>query len=138
MSKNKSKIQRPNRDPDHYSDRGVPYWWSPEWVRGTSADIVRSTDDVKEYRRNPLYQDPLQHGFVVNDQGNYVKPCDNYGRIHAVKENNDVNLYMKSKEGNLSFIQGRIQKQFKKWHEDRSIDYLLLGMDPDEIIANED
>ncbi len=122
MSK-KSKIVRPNRDPDHYSKRGVPYWWAPEWIRGTGADII--------------YDKPMA-GTTINTQGEYVAKCDNYGRIHAVKEKGDVNLYMKSKEGNLSFIQGSIQKEFKRWHEDRSIDYLLFGLDPDEIIASED
>lgn len=126
MSK-KSKIARPNRDPDHMSKRSVPYWWSPEWIRGTSADYV--CDELA-----PV----LRGGFHQNNNGQWVQPCVGYGRIHAVKEKGDVNLYMKSKDGNLSFIQGSIQKEFKRWHEDRSIDYLLLGIDPDEIIANED
>lgn len=26
----------------------------------------------------------------------------------------------------------------KKWHTDKQIDYILLGMDPDEIIAQEE
>ena len=30
-------IQRPLRDPDHLSKRGVPYWWAPEWTRATSS-----------------------------------------------------------------------------------------------------
>jgi hypothetical protein len=25
--------QKPNRDPDYVSKRGVNYWWSPEWIR---------------------------------------------------------------------------------------------------------
>lgn len=119
----KNLVVRPTRDPDHYSKRGVPYWWSPEWIRGTSADLI--TNDVQ-------WADS-----VLNQQGQFVVPCAGYGRIHAVKKNGDVELYMKSKDGNLSYIQGSIQKEFKRWHEDRSIDYLLLGMDPDEIIANE-
>lgn len=135
---NKKQITRPNRDPDHYSKRGVPYWWSPEFVRGTSSDIIRTPEETKEYSKNPLYKDPLQNGFTINNQGNYVKPCDNYGRIHAVKANGDVELHMKSKEGNLTYIQGSIQKEFKKWHEDRAIDYILLGLDPDEIIAHDE
>lgn len=125
MSK-KSKITRPNRDPDHYSKRGVPYWWSPEWVRGTSSDLIRSTGGLKFV------------GDVVNNQGQRLSPCESYGRIHAVKANGDVELHMKSKEGNLTYIQGSIQKEFKKWHEDRAIDYILLGLDPDEIIAQEE
>ena len=123
MSKVKVKPIRPNRDPDHYSKRGVPYWWAPEWTRGTSADQI---------------SDVGFPGDIRNDAGSFVTPCVSYGRIHAVKAHNDVKLYMKSKDGNLSYIQGSIQEEFVRWHEDRSIDYLLLGMDPDEIIANED
>lgn len=101
MSK-KSKIARPLRDPDHTSKRGVPYWWSPEWTRATSAAAT------------------------------------SFGKIAAVKEKNgEVNLYMKNKSGGHSFIQGSIQREFKQWHEDRSIDYILLGMDIDEIIVDE-
>jgi hypothetical protein len=41
---------------------------------------------------------------------------------------------MHSKEGNLTYIQGSIQQEFKRWHEDRQIDCILLGMDPDDIL----
>lgn len=92
-------VQKPMRDPDYVSKRGVNYWWSPEWVRGTSGSNLT------------------------------------FGKIKAIKEKNgEVNLYMKAKNGNLSYIQGSIQREFKDWHEDRQIDYLLLGVDPDEII----
>lgn len=129
----KKTVQRPNRDPDHYSKRGVPYWWAPEWTRGTSSDSIRDADSMKIYSsRLDVMQD-----FIVNANGEYVRPCENYGRIHAVKEKNDVNLYMKSKEGKLTFIQGSIQKEFKKWHLDREIDYILLGLNPDDILQNE-
>jgi hypothetical protein len=51
------------------------------------------------------------------------------------KKTGDVNLHMESKDGSkLSYIQGSIQREFKKWHEDRKIDYLLLGEDEDEIL----
>lgn len=61
-----------------------------------------------------------------------------YGKIAAIKEKNgEVNLYMKSKDGKHSYIQGSIQQEFKSWHEDRSIDYILLGIDVDEIIVDE-
>lgn len=93
------KPQRPLRDPDHVSKRGVPYWWAPEWTRATNSSQA------------------------------------SFGRIKAIKEKNgEVNLYMESQSGNHSFIQGSIQKEFRQWHEDRSIDYILLGMDIDEII----
>lgn len=91
--------QNPNRDPDHISKRGVWYFWSPEWVRGTD-----STNK-------------------------------SFGRIKAVKEGKTVNLYMLSKDGNLTYIQGSIQKEFKDWHEQRKIDYFFLAdeLDPDAL-----
>lgn len=126
MSKKSKVVSRPNRDPDHYSKRGVPYWWSPEWVRGTSADVIGKLQ--------------LKTAIVIlNDAGESVGIAPSYGRIHAVKVNQHaVDLHMKSKDGKLSYIQGSIQREFKKWHEDRQIDYILLGMDPDEILASED
>jgi hypothetical protein len=108
----------------------VPYWWAPEWIRGTAADSIYDKPVVPVSSKIPVAM-PMA-------DGRFVIPTPSYGRIHAVKEKGDVNLYMKAKDGNLSFIQGSIQKEFKRWHEDRSIDYLLLGMDPDEIIAQED
>lgn len=89
--------QKPLRDPDHISKRGVHYYWSPEWVRGTNC-------------KN-----------------------ESYGRIKAVKERGTVNLYMQSKEGNLNYIQGSIQQEFKEWHEQRKIDYFFLASDPEEL-----
>jgi hypothetical protein len=92
-----SKIERPLRDPDHVSKRGVFYWFSPEWVRGTTS---------------------------ANDR---------FGKIKAILENGThgmkgtVNLYMVSKEDKLTYIQGSIQEEFKRWHLDRQIDYILLG-----------
>jgi hypothetical protein len=56
-------------------------------------------------------------------------------RIKPIKEKSgEVNLYMLSKVGRLSYIQGSIQAEFKQWHQDRSIDYMLLGVDEDELI----
>lgn len=135
MSK-KSKITRPLRDPDHISKRGVPYWWAPEWVRGTSADVCNHEQTKNAKEKGLLLAETITK--LINDaNGEYVIPCEGYGRIHAVKKNCDVELHMKSKDGNLSYIQGSIQKEFKKWHTDREIDYILLGMDPDEIITDE-
>lgn len=65
----------------------------------------------------------------------------NYGRIKAIKEYGTVNLYMYSKEGNLSYIQGSIQQEFKDWHFQRKIDYFFLADDPealDEFILQAD
>ena len=58
-------------------------------------------------------------------------------RIKPIKENGTVNLHMLSSDGNLSYIQGSIQEEFKKWHLDRQIDYMLLGGDPEELIETE-
>ena len=89
-----SPPENPNRPPDHISKRGVHYWWSPEWVRGTNGANT------------------------------------SFGRIKAIKEHGTVNLYMMSREGNLTYIQGSIQQEFKDWHEARKIDYFFLADDP--------
>lgn len=96
------EVQKPMREPDYISKRGVHYYWAPDWIRGNSSNNK------------------------------------SFGRIKAIKEKNgEVNLYMKSKSGNLSYIQGSIQKEFRQWHLDREIDYILLGLSSDEIIKNE-
>jgi len=134
MSKKVAKPSRPNRDPDHYSKRGVPYWWSPEWVRGTSGDTIFSQDDAINHPNTSMQW--FTEECKVDANGRYIKPCPSYGKIHAVKKGNKVELYMLSKDGNLSYIQGSIQKEFIKWHEDRQIDYMLLGEDPDELLKD--
>jgi hypothetical protein len=95
----------PLREPDHISKRGVGYWWSPEWLRGDlpAAAKLGSLHELK------------------------------YGRIKAIKEKGTVNLYMQSKDGNLSYIQGSIQREFKEWHEQRKIDYFFLAEDPEAL-----
>lgn len=100
----KPKVLKPIRDPDHLSKRGVPYWWAPEWTRGTSSAAT------------------------------------SFGKIKAIRENGTVNLYMVNKDSGTSYIQGSIQQEFKDWHDDRQIDYILLGEDPDsatDLIINE-
>lgn len=49
----------------------------------------------------------------------------------------EVYLYMLAKSGNLTFIQGSIQQEFRKWHTDRQIDYILLGGDLKELIETQ-
>lgn len=99
----KKKVERPLRDPDHMSKRGVPYWFSPEWTRATSSSGT------------------------------------SYGKIAAIKmKDGGVELYMRSKTGSHTYIQGSIQQEFQQWHIDREIDYILLGLDVDEIIIDED
>ena len=56
-------------------------------------------------------------------------------RIKPIKNGNDVDLHMVGKSGRTSYIQGSIQKAFRKWHIDREIDYILLGMDPDDDLV---
>lgn len=89
--------EKPLREPDYVSKRGINYWWSPEWVRGTGSGNTK------------------------------------FGRIKAVKESTTVNLYMQSREGNLTYIQGSIQQEFKEWHEQRKIDYFFLADDPEAL-----
>lgn len=56
-------------------------------------------------------------------------------KLRAIKNTNgDVDLHMESKSGNLTYIQGSIQEEFRKWHTDRQIDYILLGEDPEELL----
>lgn len=95
------KLEKPLRDHDHLSKRGVKYWFAPEWIRATSSAET------------------------------------SYQKIVAIKNNGDVDLHMKAKSGSTTYIQGSIQEEFKRWHEDRQIDYILLGIDPDEIILDE-
>ena len=60
------------------------------------------------------------------------------GRIKPIKINQHrVDLYMVSKTGGATFIQGSIQEEFKKWHEDRQIDCILLGVDENELLASD-
>ena len=95
--KNKKKpVERPMREPDYVSKRGVHYWFSPEFIRGTSSSN------------------------------------SSFGRIKAVRKGDDCSLYMLSKEGRLTFIQGSIQREFIRWHLDRQLDYLILGVSEQE------
>lgn len=59
-------------------------------------------------------------------------------RIIPLKTGQDqVDLHMVSKQGNLTYIRGSIQREFKRWHEDNSIDWILLGIDEDELLRPE-
>lgn len=51
------------------------------------------------------------------------------GRIAPIKNGKSVDLYMVSKDGNETYIQGSIQEEFQAWHLDREIDFILLGME---------
>lgn len=67
----------------------------------------------------------------VRSQNGYMS------RIKPIKKGEDVSLHMLGKEGNLTYIQGSIQEEFRAWHEDRQIDCILLGVDEDELIATD-
>ena len=56
------------------------------------------------------------------------------GRILPIKVKGKVELHSVSKDGNVTYIQGSIQQEFLKWHEDALLDTILLGMDEDDII----
>jgi hypothetical protein len=111
MSKKLSQVQRPLRDPDHVSKRGVPYWWAPEWIRSTSS-AQTSYGKIKAIREKSC------QGALTGHTGRCKCP-------------DTANLYMLSKDGNMTYIQGSIQEEFRKWHEDRQIDYILLGESPE-------
>jgi hypothetical protein len=111
MAKNKVQVERPLRDPDHVSKRGVFYWWSPEWTRGTSSSNA-TFGKIKAIR------EPSCHGAYEGHTG-------------KCKCKDTANLYMVSKDGNETYIQGSIQEEFKQWHDDRQIDYILLGESPE-------
>ena len=93
------EIKRPDRAPDHMSKRGVPYWFSPEWIRANDGSEK------------------------------------SFGKIACVKDGHGgVDLYMKSKAGNYTYIQGSIQREFRAWHEDREIDCILLGLNIEDLV----
>jgi hypothetical protein len=104
----KSSVEKPLRDPDYISKRGVPWWWAPEWTRATNSN-AKSFGKIKAIKEKDC-----SHKTKPNCQCDWT-----------------VNLYMQSKEGNLSYIQGSIQQEFKDWHDDRQIDYILLGETPE-------
>lgn len=60
----------------------------------------------------------------------------------------NVSLHMLSKTGNLTYIQGSIQVQFKNWltnnshefvpwREDMEVDCLILGVEPSDLLLND-
>lgn len=60
------------------------------------------------------------------------------GRIKPIKVNQHrVDLYSVAKNGNVNYIQGSIQEEFKKWHEDNQIDCILLGVDEDSLLQSD-
>lgn len=73
---------------------------------------------------------------------------NSYGRILPAIFCRQVSLYMLSKTGNLSYIQGSIQEEFHYWHgnnkdnivpwrDDMEIDCVLLGMEPADLLLSD-
>lgn len=71
-----------------------------------------------------------------------------YGRILPVAVGGGVGLHMLSKTGNLSYIRGSIQREFRWWHEenkekitpwrdDFEVDCVLLGMEPADLLLSD-
>ena len=107
--KKSQAVEKPLRDPDHVSKRGVWYFFAPEWVRGTSGQNI-------SFGRIKAIREPSCR--VWN---NHHNGCECPDTCH---------LYMLSKDGNMTYIQGSIQEEFRQWHDDRQIDYILLGETP--------
>ena len=102
--KTHQKVKRPNRDPDFYSKRGVAYWWFPDWVRGTTS-TNKTLSRIFPFKKRDQFNEII-----------------------------DVDLHMVGRDGNLTYIQGSIQQEFRDWHKDNQIDYILLGMDDEEVL----
>lgn len=59
-------------------------------------------------------------------------------RVIPLRESNgSVGLNILGKDGNITYIQGSIQQEFLKWHEDRMLDAILLSLDEDDIIVTQ-
>ena len=60
------------------------------------------------------------------------------GRIKPVRsKNNDeeADLYMVAKNGNCSYIEGSIQRDFQRWHDENGIDllmYIIHGIEDED------
>lgn len=48
-----------------------------------------------------------------------------------------VYLHMLSKDGNVNFIPGSIQKEFSDWCKQAEIDEILIGITVDQVIATD-
>jgi hypothetical protein len=59
------------------------------------------------------------------------------GRVRAVKTGGSVDLYMLSKDGNLSYIEGSIQQEFHRWCEEQQFDCLLLGIEMEDVLGTD-
>lgn len=102
---------------------------------------------VKEPTRKPDYVSARNVPYWwapewVRKSGNTV------GRILPCAHGTSTGLYMLSKDGNLSYIRGRIQNAFHGWHkdnetgvvpwrEDMEVDCILLGVEPKDILLSD-
>jgi hypothetical protein len=79
----------------------------------------RRDPDMLSKRNIPYWFDPEW----VRDTNGTI------GRIAPIKDGKSVMLYSVSKDGNETQILGSIQDEFQAWHQDREIDFILLGME---------
>jgi hypothetical protein len=86
---NSTPIERPQREPDLVSKRGVHYWFGPEWIRCLNGSNTT------------------------------------FGRIAAQEGEHGGTLYSLSKTGNMTYIQGSIQHEYRQWYQSR-LDYFFL------------
>lgn len=92
------------------------------------------TEPIEEPDRNPDYHS--KRGIPYWWAPEWVKKLNNkYCRIIPLKKGDDVELHAVSKDGNLTYIRGSIQQACKDWHADNQIDYILLGMNEDDLIS---
>lgn len=94
---------------------------------------------IEEPSRNPDYHSKrgVPYWWAPEWVRGISSSASSFQRIVPLKVNDDVELHMVSKEGSLTYIRGSIQREFKKWHEDAQIDYILLGMDEDDLLQAE-
>lgn len=81
--------------------------------------------------------EPLREADMISKRGvrywfhpEWTRDGTGAARIKAINDGSGgIDLYMLSKAGKLSYIQGSIQREFNNWVEDQEIDCILLGVE---------
>ena len=88
--------------------------------------------------------EPLREPDMISKRGvrywfspEWTRDGTGAARIKAVNKNGSVGLYMLSKAGKLSYIQGSIQREFQNWYEEEEIDCILLGIDEEDMLVTD-
>ena len=102
------------------SDLAVP--------KGMKVSDPRRDADYISARGVPYYFGP-----------DWVKGKDGkFGRIYPIRRSEDhVLLYFLSKDGNVTYAQGRVQRAFLDWHDEREIDCILLARPLEDLIITD-